>query len=159
MLLHLPPTPKPSPAPDVEPFEYRLLIPHDARAVQVARTTIRATLIAHGLRELIGRTELLAGEMLTNTIVHTTSTAELTLAWSQWGTLRVVVRDACAKTPALRTATRPFDSNGRGLRLLQALADRWGYTPLHRDLYGEETKTVWCEISHRVPAAWAAAAT
>ncbi|MCC3777987.1 ATP-binding protein [Streptomyces sp. UNOB3_S3] len=138
-----------------EPFEYRLLIPHDARAVQVARTSIRAALTAHGLRELIGRAELLAGEMLTNTIVHTSSTAELTLAWSQWETLRVAVRDACARTPTLRVAARPFDSDGRGLCLLQTLADRWGYTPLHRDLHGEETKTVWCEISRRVPAAWA----
>ncbi|MEU8580570.1 ATP-binding protein [Streptomyces abikoensis] len=141
--------------PHAETFEYRLLIPHDARAVQVARASIRAALTAHGIRELTGRAELLAGEMLTNSIVHTAGTAELTLAWSQWESLRLAVRDSGARTPAIRTTTRPFDSDGRGLRILQTLADRWGYTPLHRDLHGEETKTVWCEISRRVPAAWA----
>ncbi|GAA2724024.1 MULTISPECIES: ATP-binding protein [Streptomyces] len=126
----------------IEPFEYSLLVPHDARAVRVARTTLRAALLAHELGELIGRAELLANEMLTNAIVHTSGTAELSLWWSEWRVLRVTVRDNCPRPPTPR-AVRPYGENGRGLRLLQALADRWGHAPSP----GGGAKSVWCEIS------------
>ncbi len=140
MLLPLPAR-KPS-TPAIEPFEYRLLIPHDARAVRVARTTLRAALISHGLNELTGRAELLAGEMLANAIVHTSGDAELSVWWSQWGVLRMTVRDTSPRPPTLR-AVRPYGEDGRGMRLLQALADRWGCSPL------PSSKSVWCEISRR----------
>ncbi|MEU1671692.1 hypothetical protein ABZ752_06645 [Streptomyces roseifaciens] len=68
------PVPKPvlSVPDEIEPFEYRLRVPNDARAVPIARGATRAFLAAHGLGELTGRAELLACELLTNAIVHTT---------------------------------------------------------------------------------------
>ncbi|MBT2384084.1 ATP-binding protein [Streptomyces sp. ISL-11] len=148
------PAPAHLPAPAVEPFEYTLHVPHDPRAVRVARTTLRAALTAHGLTELVGRAELLAGEMLTNAIVHTTGNAELRLRWSEWAILRMTVWDSCPTPPDART-THPYSDNGRGLHLLQTLSDRWNYFSLPRGLTTTESKAVWCEISRKVPAAWA----
>ncbi|MEU4209702.1 ATP-binding protein [Streptomyces sp. NPDC026206] len=158
MLLPLPsPQPQPHPAPDIEPFEYRLHVPHNPRAVRVARATLRAALIAHGLGELAGRAELLAAEMLTNAITHTTGDAELRLCWSQWGVLRMTVWDTSPRPPDTRAvhAYDPSSESGRGLRLLQMLADRWDSYILRRDLFDGASKAVWCEITRRVPAAWA----
>ncbi|MDT0548601.1 MULTISPECIES: hypothetical protein [Streptomyces] len=56
--------------PAVAPFEYCLHIPHDPRAVRVAR---------------VDRAELLASEMLTNAIVHAGGEADLRVKWSASG--------------------------------------------------------------------------
>lgn len=54
----------PRPAvPAIAPFEYCLQIPHDPRAVGVARASLRSTLSAHELPELIDRAELLVSEL------------------------------------------------------------------------------------------------
>ncbi|GHF44538.1 hypothetical protein GCM10010218_27410 [Streptomyces mashuensis] len=153
MLLHLP-APKP-PAPDVAPFEYRFHLPRDARAVRVARTALRTALHAHDLPEFVGRAELLAGELVTNAFVHTTGDAELTLWWSQWRVLRLSVRDHSPYRPTLARPHHSTDESGRGLRLLALLSDRWGCTRVVRDLYGGETKSVWCELTRQAPPAWA----
>ncbi|MFE0042540.1 ATP-binding protein [Streptomyces albireticuli] len=137
----------------VEPFEYILHVPHDPRAVRVARTTLRAALTAHGLDELTGRAELLAGEMLTNAIVHTTGDAELRVRWSEWEVLRMTVWDSCPQPPGVRVS-HPYSDSGRGLALLQLLADRWNYFSLPRGLTTTESKAVWCEITRKVPPAW-----
>ncbi|MDX3231259.1 hypothetical protein [Streptomyces sp. ME19-01-6] len=49
--------------PAVAPFEYSLHIPHDPRAVRVARASLRTALTAHELPELIDRAELLASDL------------------------------------------------------------------------------------------------
>ncbi|GGY05036.1 ATP-binding protein [Streptomyces hiroshimensis] len=145
------PAPKGVAIPSIEPFEYCLRVPNDARAVPVARTTLRAALSAHGLGELAGRAELLAGEMLTNAIVHTAGDAELRMRWSEWEVLRMTVWDTCAEPPCPR-AGHPYADNGRGLKLLQTLADRWNYFSSPRGLSGDEAKAVWCELTRAAPA-------
>ncbi|MGW2118621.1 ATP-binding protein [Streptomyces zhihengii] len=57
--------------------------------------------------------------------------------------VRVEVADACALLPpAVRPVPADDDESGRGLLLVDALADRWGAEP--RDPVG---KTVWAEVS------------
>ncbi|MFJ6694795.1 ATP-binding protein [Streptomyces sp. NPDC091272] len=90
--------------------------------------------VRHALRELLrhwGRpgcadvAELLASELVTNALIHTESDAELhvTLAGS---TLRVEVHDHLSRLPEPVAAGGDEDTNGRGLLLVQALADAWG---------------------------------
>ncbi|WP_058045926.1 ATP-binding protein [Streptomyces roseifaciens] len=145
------PVPKPVlSAPDeIEPFEYRLRVPNDARAVPIARGATRAVLAAHGLGELTGRAELLACELLTNAIVHTTDAAELRVSWSQWEVLTLTAWDSGDLPPAPRSASHPYDDNGRGLTLLRSLADNWGHFASPHGFTCRPSKAVWCSITRR----------
>ncbi|SFY44058.1 ATP-binding protein [Streptomyces atratus] len=59
------------------------------------------------------------------------------------GTLRIAVSDTRGECrPAIPQGQDPDDESGRGLLLVEALADRWGTEP--RPPSG---KTVWAEIS------------
>ncbi|MFD8386454.1 ATP-binding protein [Streptomyces sp. NPDC059679] len=139
--------------PAVAPFEYCLHVPHDPRAVRVARASLRTALTAHELPELIERAELLASEMLTNAIVHAEGEADLRVKWSA-ERLRMTVWDTSAAPPNRREIH--VDSEcGRGLQLLELLADSWNHFPLTGELWGPASKVVWCEISRTPPAGWA----
>ncbi|HCA87815.1 MAG TPA: ATP-binding protein [Streptomyces sp.] len=133
------------PAPASDPFAYRLQVPHDPRAVGVARSTLRAALAAHDRPELIERAELLASEMLTNAIVHSDGEAQFGLHFVREA-LRMSVWDTSPKPPDLRPAGQDCEG-GRGLQLLQILADRWNHFPVRTDRFGTVSKVVWCEIS------------
>ncbi|KAF4409234.1 MULTISPECIES: ATP-binding protein [Streptomyces] len=126
------------------PFEYRLRIPHDPRSVSVARTSLRAALTAHEVPDLVERAELLASEMLTNAIVHSDGEAQLRLRWAR-DALTLSVWDTSPKPPDLRI-TGSDDEGGRGLHLLETLADRWDHYPVPPNRCGDMSKVVWCEI-------------
>ncbi|MGY0059752.1 ATP-binding protein [Streptomyces sp. LZ34] len=138
--------------PAVAPFEYCLHVPHDPRAVRVARASLRTALTAHELPDLVDRAELLASEMLTNAIVHAGGEADLRVKWSA-ERLRMTVWDTSPTPPALQEVH--VDSEGGwGLRLLDMLADGWNHFPLTGELWSPASKVVWCEISRTPPAAW-----
>ncbi|MEU1668750.1 ATP-binding protein [Streptomyces sparsogenes] len=138
--------------PAVAPFEYSLHIPHDPRAVRVARASLRTALTAHELPELIERAELLASEMLTNAIVHTGGEADLRLKWYA-ERLRMTVWDTSSTPPGLRKVGADSEG-GRGLHLLELLADSWNHFPLNGELWGPASKVVWCEISRTPRPGW-----
>ncbi|MEU5609505.1 ATP-binding protein [Streptomyces sparsogenes] len=138
--------------PAVAPFEYSLHIPHDPRAVRVARASLRTALTAHELPELVDRAELLASEMLTNAIVHTGGEADLRLKWYA-ERLRMTVWDTSPTPPGLRKADADTEG-GRGLHLLELLADSWNHFPLNGELWGPASKVVWCEISRTPRQGW-----
>ncbi|MBX7471024.1 MULTISPECIES: ATP-binding protein [unclassified Streptomyces] len=108
--------------------------------------------VRHALRELLAATpqagatdvaELLTSELLTNALVHTGHGAVVTVAVGEAG-LRVEVRDF---TPALPTPYAPSSddgTHGRGLLLVQALADAWGVSEHDRG------KVVWFELGDGV---------
>ncbi|MGW4890807.1 ATP-binding protein [Kitasatospora sp. NPDC004240] len=54
--------------------------------------------------------------------------------------LRISVRDSSRTPPVLRSTGAPTDTGGRGLRIVAALADRWG---CDQAAHG---KTVWAEL-------------
>ncbi|MFE4355994.1 ATP-binding protein [Kitasatospora sp. NPDC056800] len=74
--------------------------------------------------------ELLLGELFANAVQHSDAPDDrhieirFTLVNSR---LRLEVHDACAAHPTLRVAT-PDDEHGRGLFLVNELAERWGCT-------------------------------
>jgi anti-sigma regulatory factor (Ser/Thr protein kinase) len=139
-------------APSPEAFEYSIGVPHDARAVGVARTALRAALAAHGLQELIERAEPLASEMLSNAYRYTSGEAQLRLKWAR-EILRITVWDTCPKPPGFKDV-RGDSEGGRGLHLLAVVADRWDHYPIPTGLLGAVTKVVWCEIGRKPTGAW-----
>jgi histidine kinase-like protein len=69
--------------------------------------------------------ELLTSELVTNALLHTDHDAVLTATVGPGG-LRVEVRDFVARRPRLCAPDPDEGTNGRGLFLVQSLADAWG---------------------------------
>lgn len=126
-----------------EPWEYTLYIPNDPRSVTVSRRTLRLILTMHGLIRLVDVAELLAAELVSNAVRHTDGPAALRVRWAA-GVLRIGAWDADPQPPAPVTELG-LAEEGRGLVLIRACADLWGWQPLSRD--GRRGKYVWCELA------------
>nr|WP_187284391.1 ATP-binding protein [Streptomyces sp. uw30] len=97
----------------------------DLRAVPEARRALRELLRHWGRPGRSDIAELLTSELVTNAIVHTDREAVLTASVGPDG-LRVEVRDFVARLPRPRVPNADECTNGRGLILVQSLADAWG---------------------------------
>ncbi|MCN9239903.1 ATP-binding protein [Streptomyces sp. RY43-2] len=128
-----------------EPWEYCLCIPNDLRAVTISRRTLRLILTMHGLIRLVDTAELLATELISNAVRHTKGPAALRVRWSA-GVLRIGAWDADPAPPEPPVALERLHDmeEGRGLALVRACADLWGWQPLSKD--GDRGKVVWCEL-------------
>ncbi|MDQ1048116.1 ATP-binding protein [Streptomyces sp. V4I2] len=129
-----------------EPWEYSLYIPNDPRAVTVSRRTLRLILTMHGLIGVVDVAELLATELVSNAVRHTKGPAALRVRWSA-GVLRLGVWDANSEPPEPPGHLEQLADmeEGRGLALVRACADVWGWQPLARE--GNRGKYVWCELA------------
>ncbi|MEV7525331.1 ATP-binding protein [Streptomyces sp. NPDC091371] len=121
----------------------------------ISRSVRRADLKAVGeirraLRELMRHrcgtdaaevAELLITELVTNALVHTEEGAEVSASLAA-DRLRVEVRDFAGKRPRPYVPTADDGTHGRGLLLVQALADDWGVAA--PDL--GRGKVVWFEL-------------
>lgn len=130
---------------EYDPWEYSLHIPNDLRAVTVSRRTLRLILTVHGLIRLVDVAELLAAELVGNAVRHTKGPAALRVRWAA-GVLRIGAWDADPSPPE---PPQPFEraperEDGRGLAMVRACADVWGWQPLSRE--GNRGKYVWCEL-------------
>lgn len=132
--------------PETEPWEYTLYIPNDVRAVTVSRRTLRLILTMHSLIGLVDTAELLATELVANAVRHTKGPAALRVRWSD-GVLRIGAWDADPEPPEPPGELEELAEaeEGRGLALVRACADLWGWQPLTR--HGNRGKYVWCELS------------
>ena len=81
---------------------------------------------------------LLVSELVTNAVVHVGSTCTVTLRTSDT-VIRVEVGDGCRQIP-VRRHPAPGEASGRGLLIIETVADRWGVE------VGEAGKTVWFEM-------------
>ncbi|MCG3040455.1 ATP-binding protein [Streptomyces sp. S1A] len=105
------------------------------------RLTVREQLNLWGLADLVDDVEVVAGELAANVVRHVgqDSAATLVLAVGD-GRLRLEAHDGSHAVPAIRQPG-DYDENGRGLRLLAALAADWG------TMLTASGKAVWCEFS------------
>ena len=132
------------------PLEYSLSIPNDLRAVTVSRRTLRLILTVHGLIRLVDVAELLAAELVSNAVRHTKGPVTLRVIWAA-GVLRIGVWDADPEPPGLPQSLDQaghLADEGRGLALVGACSDKWGWQPLIRN--GDQGKYVWCELTAAV---------
>ncbi|GAA4994598.1 hypothetical protein GCM10025734_24670 [Kitasatospora paranensis] len=75
--------------------------------------------------ELADTAELLASELVTNALVHTAKGAVFEAVLTPARRLRIEVHDGTARMPG-RRAPADHATSGRGLLLVEALADDWG---------------------------------
>ncbi|MFC8225319.1 SpoIIE family protein phosphatase [Streptomyces sp. NPDC057287] len=113
----------------------------DPQGLSEARSIVRQALTDWDLAGLADDAELVTGELLVNVLLHTEGGAVLTLEVlpEPVRRIRLSVQDRSSVWPRRRTPGETSTS-GRGLLLLDAVAERWGIEPRG------EGKAVWCEI-------------
>ncbi|MEV1066798.1 SpoIIE family protein phosphatase [Streptomyces sp. NPDC050263] len=113
----------------------------DPEALSEARHMIRAAVRAWGVRDRSDEIELVADELITNALMHTEGAAIVTLRALTGGErrLRVEVEDSSSALPRRREAGES-GVLGRGLLLVDLLADAWGVEARGGG------KCVWCEF-------------
>ncbi|MFI8193593.1 ATP-binding protein [Streptomyces sp. NPDC085946] len=97
----------------------------DLRAVPETRRALRELLRHWGKPGRSEIAELLTSELVTNALVHTDDDAVLTATVGPGG-LRVEVRDFVARRPRVCAQSADDGTHGRGMVLVQSLADAWG---------------------------------
>ena len=83
---------------------------------------------------------LLVSEMVTNAVLHARTEVHLSIEHDAAG-IRVEVSDLSPAAPAVRHFTQQA-ATGRGMKLVEQLADRWGTEPL------PDGKVVWFEVGN-----------
>ena len=91
-----------------------------------ARRLIAEVLRTWNLETLAETCELLVSELIGNAVRHAGAPVFGLRITQRGGTVRVEVRDPSRALPCLVPIVRDLDENGRGLFLVNTLADRWG---------------------------------
>lgn len=116
------------------------LVPHDPRAVRDARTFLHDTLAGWGVAEdTVATAVLCVSELVTNALMHTATDCEVRVVLVD-DLVATTVRDGGGHVPAPGRTDDPLQVHGRGLQLVEALADRRGSG------LDEEGTTVWFEL-------------
>ncbi|MFD9304282.1 SpoIIE family protein phosphatase [Streptomyces sp. NPDC060048] len=116
------------------------LTPGDRDAPAMARHLIRAAVAAWGARDQADGIELAADELMTNALVHTDGVGHVSMRLTADGRIRIEVEDTSSALPQRREAD-DWAVSGRGLMLVDRLADSWGVEPRGGG------KCVWCEFA------------
>jgi anti-sigma regulatory factor (Ser/Thr protein kinase) len=130
----------------VQVLQVQLEIRPDPAEVGRARRWARSRLAGSGIQadeQLAETLVLLVSELVTNAVVHTGCPAVLRLvlpgAVGEEATVRLEVEDTSGCAPVPRCVDGDA-TGGRGLALVDGLADRWGWS---REGAG---KRIWCEL-------------
>ncbi|MBB6075902.1 ATP-binding protein [Streptomyces paradoxus] len=116
--------------------------------VAALRRILRLHLGAWGLQHVVDEAQLCVSELVSNVITHVGPGTPATLAVSMRGRhLRIEVHDTDTHAlPTLRDASMESEE-GRGMALVDAVADRWGV------LLCPDRKVTWCELTTRLTTA------
>ncbi|MCX4740737.1 ATP-binding protein [Streptomyces antibioticus] len=109
----------------------------DAAWPKRLRRIVRASLNRWGRPELIEDTELLLTELATNALRHGSGRSICVRVSAQDDTLKIQVTDGSPTRPELRHAALD-DEGGRGLLLVESLAEEWGVS--------DDGTTTWCTL-------------
>jgi len=118
--------------------ETRVVLPPEPTSPRRARQHVSAALREAGLDDLVDDASLLVSELVTNALLHARSDAVVALTATA-ATVRVAVADRSPRAPVRRRHGADA-TTGRGLRLLEQLALRWGVDA------APDGKTVWFEL-------------
>jgi anti-sigma regulatory factor (Ser/Thr protein kinase) len=125
-----------------------VLLPHATSSVAVARRHLSADLLSSGtLESVVDDATVIISELLSNALRHARplDTGQIRVAWSRHGdSIEVAVSDGGAATEPRRSRPTLSSLGGRGLAIVETLAECWGV----RHENGGGT-TVWAIL--RVP--------
>ncbi|MFI8945043.1 ATP-binding protein [Streptomyces sp. NPDC053750] len=110
--------------------------------VAALRRKVRTRLDAWGLRSVVDEAQLCVSELVANVITHVGAGTPTTLAVLMNGTfLRIEVHDPDTRALPTLVAADVQAESGRGVALVDAVADRWGV------LLSADRKVTWCELA------------
>jgi anti-sigma regulatory factor (Ser/Thr protein kinase) len=107
-----------------------ITLPSTRYTPRMARYYVRAALRDQDLGDYATDAAAVTSELVTNAIIHTDAeTIGLELTCLEGATeVTIVVTDPCSRPPVMVPAGEDAE-HGRGLRLVEALSTRWGWTP------------------------------
>ncbi|WP_228388893.1 ATP-binding protein [Streptomyces jumonjinensis] len=109
----------------------------DGSRVRHMRRITRASLRHWKLASVMAEALLVVSELVTNAVQHGDGTVQLRVEHHVCE-LRIAVTDNSPQMPVLREASDD-DEGGRGLLLVDAIAEKWGTTG--------DGRTVWCSLA------------
>jgi len=120
--------------------QLRTALPPTADSVRRARELIRSLYASTGIDADCDTVLLLVSELVSNAVRHAGGAVEVS-AQQVGSILRVEVSDGSPQMPQVQDHS-VYSTGGRGLQMVDHLADRWGAEPSGPGL----GKTVWFEI-------------
>jgi anti-sigma regulatory factor (Ser/Thr protein kinase) len=119
---------------------YSETLPREPGSASAGRKLVRISLSVWGLDDLADDAALIVSELVSNAVQHARrSSIRLTVERPTDSSVRIGVVDFSQVLPSQRVAD-PDGEHGRGLLLVEALAEDWGTEPLP---WG---KRVWAEL-------------
>lgn len=118
--------------------ENRAHLERDPRSSAAARRFVEETLQRWDCGELLDTVNLLVSELVTNSVLHAESAADIAVLLKS-DSVRIEVSDTGADLPELHGPSEQATS-GRGVALVEMLSSAWGVEPT------AEGKTVWFEV-------------
>lgn len=118
--------------------ESRTHLDRHPRSSAAARRFVEETLRRWECEGLLDTVNLLVSELVTNSIVHADSAADIAVLLKP-DSLRIEVTDHGELMPVVEDADDNATS-GRGMALVESLSSSWGVVP------GPDEKTVWFEV-------------
>ncbi|MFD5317756.1 ATP-binding protein [Streptomyces sp. NPDC127098] len=127
--------------------EHRADYPSYPASVTVARRRVRRAVEGWGLGALVSDVELVVSELVANAVLHGCVAGRLfaVRVVVTAAALRVEVVDSRRERLPRERAAGPDDQFGRGLLIVDQLADRWGAV----EESSGRGKIVWCEFDRR----------
>ncbi|MEU6405919.1 ATP-binding protein [Streptomyces sp. NPDC046985] len=122
------------------PAQYRMNLTAGDHSARHIRRIVRSYLGEWGLAELTDAVELAVTELVANVVRHVPDRRCTLLIQRQETGVRVEVADTSPRQPATPAGLSAEAEGGRGLLLIDAVADKWGVEP-----NGADGKTVWFE--------------
>ena len=122
------------------PAGMELPLPPRPSSSRDARLWVLARLAELRLEALADVVELLTSEVVTNALIHAGTPMVLRLRREGCG-VQIEVQDGSAVPPARRHCSATA-TTGRGVEVLDSLADAWGWRPDH------DGKAVWFRVLH-----------
>ncbi|MFE1907407.1 ATP-binding protein [Streptomyces gardneri] len=119
------------------------VLPCDLESAAVARRLVAAVLVRWELPELTESAELIVSELVTNAVRHARTcgaSVRVVVTRVSGDRVQVAVTDLDQRPPVLVQAG-PDEESGRGLALVAALCESWGW---ERRQWG---KRVWAELA------------
>lgn len=122
---------------------FSLRVPASVESVPYARHVVRRAIPPDIPAEPQDILELLVSELVTNAVQHApqSSTVTVEILRATHTLVRITVTDAGSPLPRPRRPADSRDENGRGLLLVEALAQAWGSRPIAGG------KVVWCDVA------------
>jgi anti-anti-sigma regulatory factor len=109
------------------------------RSLVKARTLVKRACSGWKVDTVTDRAQIVTTELVANALRHAGTPMELTVSLRQ-RCLHLSVRDGCESAPRLGGREDDFGMDGRGLKIVEALATGWGSTPT------ENGKVVWATL-------------